>query len=79
MNNQLTISEIKKELYKQKPDAKFLFIRKGIAYYDCKIKVVNRTIEYERVFFNVPISDMGDSDFLPVMQAQLLNRWIVTN
>jgi hypothetical protein len=29
------------------------------------------------VAFQVPVEDMGDADFLPVMDAKLLVRWLV--
>ena len=64
-----SLTEIKKDLYKDKPKAKFEFIRKGIAYYTA---MSGR----ETVVFKIPISDMGDADFLPEMDAQHLNRWI---
>jgi hypothetical protein len=66
----MTTTEIKKELYKQKPDASIRFIRKGVAYYYADL-------EQGRVNFEVPVDDMGDADFLPTMDAKLLNRWIV--
>jgi hypothetical protein len=65
-------NEIKKELYKQKPVAQLEFIRKGIAYY---VAVLNN--EYLR--FEVPISDMGDADFTPHMEAKLLIRYLTIN
>ena len=65
---------IKKELYKQKPMAAFKFIRIDVAYYSASIEVDTKTIEIE---FQVPVSDMGDTDFLPIMDAKLLNRYIV--
>lgn len=66
----MTNVEIKKELYKQKPEANFMFIRKGVAYYQTEING-------EQINFEVPSSDMGDADFFPTMAAQHLNRWIV--
>ena len=27
--------------------------------------------------FEIPVSDMGDADFGAVMEAKLLNRWII--
>ena len=68
----MTTTEIKKELYKQKPDAHLRYIRKGVAYYYSDL------IE-SRVYFEVPISDMGDADFTPTMDAKLLNRWLVNS
>ena len=70
-------TEIKKLLYKQKPEANLLFIRNGIAYYDGVVKVQSEPhVEYKSVFFNIPISDMGDADFFPTMDAKLLIRWL---
>ena len=68
MNN----TEIKKQLYKQKPDADFQFIRKGIAYYYADL------IE-QRVHFEIPVNDMGDADFTARMDAKLLCRWLINN
>lgn len=76
----MTTTEIKKELYKQKPIAELLFIRKGIAYYDTKIKIQEEPlILHKTLFFEIPVSDMGDADFIPKMDGKLLNRWLVDN
>lgn len=75
-----TIEMVKKELYKQKPTAELLYIRKGVAYYDAKIKIEEEPIiKYKTIFFEVPVSDMGDADFTPTMDAKLLNRWLSEN
>jgi hypothetical protein len=66
----MTSTEIKKALYKQKPDAHFRYIRKGVAYYYADL-------EKTRVQFEIPVSDMGDADFNRTMPAKLLNRWIL--
>jgi len=68
----MTEIEIKKALYKQKPEAHIQFIRKSVVYYYADL-------EEMRVHFEVPVDDMGDADFLPSMDAKLLNRWIVLN
>ncbi len=73
----MTNTEIKKELYKQKPTANFLYIRKGVAHYDATIKIGELIIESQKIFFQVPVSDMGEADFTPTMDAKLLNRWLV--
>jgi hypothetical protein len=76
----MTSTEIKKELYKQKPIAKLLYIRKGVAYYVAKIGIEDGTIfKSKEVFFEVPVSDMGDADFTSEMDAKLLNRWLSEN
>lgn len=67
-------TEIKKRLYKQKPKAFLKLIRIGVAYYECTIVMDNKTIV---INFEIPISDMGNADFYPEMEAKLLNRWIV--
>lgn len=71
----MTKIEIQKTLYEQKPRATFLYMRKGIVYYQCTINLV----EYEtrKVIFEIPVDDMGDADFLAIMDAKLLGRWIV--
>lgn len=61
--------EIKKALYKEKTQAHLAYIRKGVAYYYTDLKDI-------RVYFDIPISDMGDADFGASMEAKLLNRWI---
>jgi hypothetical protein len=66
-----SITEIKKILYKEKPMATLLFIRKGIAHYSTPLS------NGSTVMFEVPVSDMGTADFTSVMDAKLLNRWIV--
>lgn len=68
----MTLTEIKKELYKQKPDAHLRYIRKGIAYY-------YSDLNEKRVNFEVPVSDMGDADFGPTMEGKLLIRWLSEN
>lgn len=62
-------NEIKKALYKQKPQAEFKFVRLGVAYYYADL-------EDQRVNFEVPVSDMGDVDFGRTMDAKLLIRWL---
>lgn len=63
------MNEIKKELYKRKPNAKFLMIRLGNAYYETKFE---NTI----VTFCVPISNIGNIEFKSYMKASLLIKWI---
>jgi hypothetical protein len=70
-------NDIKKELYKQKPVATLAYIRKGIAVYETTLKDVNPTGDSLSVFFEVPVSDMGDATFNYVMDAKLLIRWII--
>lgn len=74
----MTLNEIKKELYRQKPTAHLLYVRGGYIYYQSKLEI-NKEDEKElkTVFFNVPIGDIGDADFTPTMDAKLLNRWLI--
>ena len=67
-------NEIKKALYKQNPEANFQLIRKGVAHYSGMVDMEG--YEHE-IRFEIPVSDMGDSDFMPLMPAKLLIRWIV--
>lgn len=74
----MEINEIKKELYKQKPEASLLYIRKGVAYYEAILRIKGHVLtKAKRVFFEVPVSDMGDADLLPQMDAKLLIRYLV--
>lgn len=66
----MKLTEIKKELYKQKPTAILTCIRKGVAYY-------YTYLETFQVNFAIPVDDMGDADFTSFMDAKLLNRWII--
>ncbi len=64
-------NEIKKELYKQKPTAKFERIIGGVAYWTCDLE--DKTL----IKFGVPFSDIQDTEFLNEIPAQLLIRWII--
>lgn len=66
-------NEIKKELYKQKPEAKLYRVNKsGIIY-----KLLLETSEgFEHLTFLIPLGDMGDVTFEETEQAQLLIRWL---
>ncbi len=70
---QIGINAAKKELYKQKPIANILFIRKGVAYYTTTIKFEGQTYA---IRFEVPVDDMGDADYYPEMDGKLLVRYI---
>lgn len=66
----MTDIEIKKLIYKQKPKAYLEFIRIGVAYY-------YTTSLGTKISFQIPISDMGSTDFFPEMEAKLLLRWLI--
>ena len=72
----MELNEIKKCLYKQNPEAKFRFIRKGVAYYSCVI--TKESMSSQQVSFEIPVNDMGDADFLNQMDSKLLIRWLTT-
>lgn len=69
----MTTIEIKKALYKQKPEAQLLMIRLSVAYYETSLD--DGTV----IYFEIPTEDMGDADFFPKMDAKLLQRWIKEN
>lgn len=62
-------NEIKKELYRNNPAAQFEYIRKGVAHYTAQLPTGT-------VRFEIPVSDMGDADFHPMMDSKHLIRWI---
>lgn len=63
----MTLNELKKTIYKTNPVAKFQYIRKGNAYYKTDTDII----------FEVPVTDMGDADFLAEMSGKLMIRWIL--
>lgn len=76
-NSTLSKTVIKKLVYKQQPIAKFEYIRIGVAYYSFNVSVSDKD-EIKRIGFNfeIPVSDMGEADFGPEMEAKLLLRWL---
>ena len=72
----MTTTEIKKELLKVKPIAKFGYIRQGYVYYSATFMGTSGD-NVLNVIFEIPVNDMGSADFLPEMPAQSLNRWIL--
>lgn len=76
-NKEMQQNELKKELYKQNPLAKFQFIRKGHAYYEAVLNLEpHNDPDTFFVSFMIPVDDMGETDFTPTMPAKLLIRWI---
>lgn len=70
----MKLEGVKKVLYRQKPIATFSKISHGILYYTCTI---DEGEEEERdVNFEIPINEVGNSEFDCDMPAQLLIRWI---
>lgn len=68
----MDINELKKVLYKEKPVAQLLSIKKGFINYDAEIE-----FGAAPVFFRIPIADIGDAEFLPEMPSQSLIRYLV--
>lgn len=75
----MTENEIKKWLYKQNPVARLTYIRKGAAYYQALIEteITPIGVAGEWVNFKIPVTDMGDADFLSTMDSKHLIRWIL--
>ena len=69
----MTIIEIKKGIYKKNPTAKIFRICGGILYYRSEL----HDGVTQPIFFDVPVSDIGTTDFYPEMPAKHLLRWIV--
>lgn len=69
----MEINEIKKALYRQKPKATIVFIRKNVAYYKTELS------DGIKLRFEIPVEDMGDADFFPEMEAKFLIRWVQSN
>lgn len=66
----MELIEIKKLLYKTSTKAFLKYIRKGSAYYEATVG------ENVKIYYQVPVSDMGDADFFPEMEGKHLIRWI---
>jgi hypothetical protein len=62
----------KEILYRKNPDAEFMYIYNGIAYYYTDIADID-----ERIYFHIPIKDIGDTYFNRRMEAKLLIKWAV--
>lgn len=74
----MTLTEIKKGLYKQKPIASFIKATKSGLMYSATFKRdVNVLGGWESVDFLVPLSDIGDATFGNGVESQLLIRYII--
>jgi hypothetical protein len=65
-------NEIKKLLYKEKPDAHFKKANKEGLLYRCEIDSV--AVEQ---YFLIPFNEIGDAAFFPSMSAQYLIRYAI--
>ncbi len=68
----MELNDVKKQLYKEKPEAKFSHAGKGGLLYYCLLFAGTKMI-----YFEIPFSDIGDASFLAIMPAQQLIRWII--
>lgn len=75
----MEINEIKKLLYKRPvTHASLQRVKKGVVYYFCTIFVeALGNGDHLQINFAVPVEDMGEAEFLPIMEAKHLIRWIV--
>ena len=69
----MTLTEIKKFLYKTKPVATFQYATRNELHY------MTEDGQGGSIRFAVPIDDIGDAKFAREMESQLLNRWIQIN
>lgn len=71
----MTLTEIKKQLYKLKPSADLIKITKsGILYISL---IPQETSRKEPVYFLVPLSEIGDAVFGEREKSELLIRYII--
>lgn len=74
----MTLTEIKKALYKDKPEATFIHAsktRRGVfLVYGCTL---DKNSLHPDTFFEVPVEELGDGLFGNTMGAQLLIRYII--
>lgn len=73
----MTLTEIKKELYKQAPVAIFFLAKKGRLMYSADIRNPVSGF-FENIVFEIPFTDMGDAEFENEMAAKHLIRYIVS-
>jgi len=80
-NKIMKTNEIKKLIYKKNPTAELDMIRGGNLYYltSFEVGMIDKTVVNQIIAFEVPISDIGATDFFPTMPAKHLLRWIVNN
>lgn len=73
MENTLTLNDIKKALYKTKPKAMKMSRTPTDTTYQCSIKIEDKRVVYEATF-TIPNNEA--EGFEPLMDAQLLIRWL---
>jgi len=67
------VNEIKKWLYRNKPEAKIVYVKKNEILFNCEY-----SDSLEGLFFAVPLDDIQDAIFYNSMPAQQLIRWLIT-
>lgn len=67
---------VKKELYKQNPKATINKIYAGKAFYNT---LLDKIVEGKSsvISFEIPVEEMGETEFTPVIPAKLLIRWVM--
>jgi len=75
----LSLTEIKKELYKQNPPAMFFkAFKNGLVYNTFVVmELGGGDAEQTKVWFTIPFSDIGNASFGPTENAKHLIRYIV--
>lgn len=70
----MELNEIKKILYKFKPEAELISVSKsGLVYWSAG----NKLPEFKVFTFIIPLADLGNATFESIMPAQQLIRWLV--
>lgn len=68
----MTTNEIKRAIYKEKPEAILLYIKKNGIHYEAEIDFGPHPI-----VFRVPLYDLGDAEWKNRMPSQLLIRYLI--
>ncbi len=69
----MTVEQIKKELYKQNPTARIMFVQDSVVRYCASVEFEG---EKNIVVFEIPTTDMGNTAFQREEPAKLLIRWL---
>ena len=74
----ITLTDLKKYLYKNNPEAVFSYARGTSLYYKAGLKIGDPPAATQiSVSFEVPILDMGDATFDATIDSKYLIRYIV--
>lgn len=75
----MNTNELKKLVYRQKPEAEVLHIQDETVTYIAWVRATgsNSNIKYNQpVTFNIPVEEIGSTRFKGKMDAKLLLRWL---